>query len=157
MEERTPDTSYVEMTELVIPENINPLGSVLGGYVLHLIDTAGAISASRFCSNTVVTASIDSVDFKHPVRVGEVLNLKGRVNWAGTTSMEVGVDVYSENLNSGRRNLTCTAFLTFVAVDKDLNKVNVPRLITTTEEEKRCYKEAEKRRKVRIARLNSQQ
>ncbi len=153
---RKSSDSYVEMTELAIPSNANPLGKVLGGYVMHLIDIAGAISASRFCNETVVTASIDSLDFRHSIKVGEVIVLKAIVNWTGRTSMEVGVDVYSEDLKTGLRKLTCSAFLSFVAVDGKGNRLPVPSLALETDEERKCFEEAKVRREARMKRLGKE-
>src|SRR6266851_9058550 len=110
--------SRTEMTELVLPQDSNLLGNILGGRVMHLIDIAGAIAAHRHCHRQVVTASVDHLDFLNPVRVGDLIVLEAKVTRAFHTSVEVGVEVYSENYNKGERKYTTTAFLTFVALDE---------------------------------------
>src|ERR1700693_5381125 len=110
--------SRTEMTELVLPQDSNMLGNILGGRVMHLIDIAGAIAAQRHCQRQTVTASVDHLDFLNPVRVGDLIVLEAQVNRAFHTSVEVGVDVFSEDSVSGIRKHTTTAFLTFVAVDE---------------------------------------
>src|SRR5579863_258065 len=116
---RPVSASVTEMTELVLPQDSNLLGNILGGRVMHLIDVAGAIAAHRHCHLQVVTVSVDHLDFLNPVRLGELIVLEARVNRAFRTSIEVGVDVFSEDFVNGKRKHTTTAFLTFVAVDKD--------------------------------------
>src|SRR5512140_3926772 len=111
--------SRVEMVELVLPNDANPLGSILGGKVMHLIDIAAAIAAHRHCRRPVVTASMDRVDFHHPVRVGQLIILQASVNYVAHTSMEVGVKVQSEDLNTGVRLHTASAYTTFVALGPD--------------------------------------
>jgi acyl-CoA hydrolase len=97
MKMKTPGESMVEMTELVLPNDTNMLGNLLGGKLMHLVDIAGAMAAQRHCNRIVVTAAIDSVEFKHPVKAGEIIMLKAKVTWVGRTSMEVAVEVCSEN------------------------------------------------------------
>jgi acyl-CoA hydrolase len=151
---KPPRLSTVEMTEIVLPNDANPLGNMLGGRVLHLIDVAAAIAASRHCSRPCVTASIDSVHFLHPIKVGHAVLLKGQVNWAGRTSIEVGVEVYAEDFwSTGRRTHTCSALLTFVAVDPETGKPTVvPPVLPETEEEKERHRGAEERRAERLRR-----
>lgn len=151
---RPPRYSTVEMTEIVLPNDANPLGNMLGGRVLHLIDIAAAIAAARHCGRPCVTASIDSVDFLHPIKVGQAVVLKGEVNWTGKTSIEVGVEVYAEDFwNSGSRVHTCSALLTFVAVDQETGKpAPVPPVLPETEEEKERFRGGEQRRAERLAR-----
>src|SRR5258708_23487472 len=107
--------SRTEMTELVLPQASTFVGNILGGRVMHLIDIAGAIAAHRHCHRQVVTASVDHLDFLNPVRVGDLIVLEAQVNRAFHTSVEVGVDVFSEDSVAGARNHTTSAFLTFVA------------------------------------------
>ena len=115
---RPVSASRTEMTELVLPQDSNLLGNILGGRVMHLIDIAGAIAAHRHCRRQVVTASVDHLDFLNPVRVGDLIVLEAHVNRAFHTSVEVGVEVFSEDSVAGVRKHTTTAFLTFVALDE---------------------------------------
>ncbi len=127
--------SYVEMTEVVLPNDTNPLGTIFGGKVAQWVDIAGTISAIRHCRMTVVTASMGQLDFLSPVKVGQILILRSRVIYVGNTSMEVQVNIFSEDPLSGNVQKTGTAYLTYVALDSAGNKVRVPRLISETEEE----------------------
>lgn len=147
---RTVRASRTEMTELVLPQDANLLGNILGGRVMHLIDIAGAIAAHRHCHRQVVTASVDHLDFLNPVRVGDLIVLEAHVNRAFHTSVEVGVDVFSEDSAAGARKHTTSAFLTFVALDELGRPVQVPPLIVKTSEERRRYREAGMRRDLRI-------
>lgn len=151
---KPPRLSAVDMTELVLPNDANPLGNMLGGRVLHLIDIAAAIAAARHCGRPCVTASIDGVDFLHPIKVGHVIMLKAQVNWAGRTSIEVGVEVYSDDVwYTGQRTHTCSALLTFVALDAVTGKPTaVPPVLPETEEEKARYLGAQSRREERLRR-----
>ncbi|MFZ5814820.1 MAG: acyl-CoA thioesterase [Bacillota bacterium] len=150
---KPPRLSAVEMTEVVLPNDANPLGNMLGGRLLHLIDMAAAVAAIRHAGRPCVTASFDSVDFLTPVHVGEACILKGKVTWVGRTSLEVAVDVYAENLLTGNRRHTTTAFTTFVALDPVTGKpAPVPALEPETEEERRCFEEGKRRREERLAR-----
>src|SRR6202162_5978706 len=115
---RPVSASRTEMIELVLPQDANLLGNILGGRVMHLIDIAGAIAAHRHCHLQVVTASVDHLDFLNPIRVGDLIVLESQVNRAFHTSIEVGVEVFSEDF-AGKRKHTTTAFLTFVAIDQD--------------------------------------
>ena len=141
------------MTELVLPQDANLLGNILGGRVMHLIDIAGAIAAHRHCLRQVVTASVDHLDFLNPVRVGDLIVLEAQVNRAFHTSVEVGVEVFSEDSVAGVRKHTTKAFLTFVALDDAGKPAPVPPLIRKTAEEDRRYREAGERRKARLATL----
>lgn len=140
----------VEMTELVLPNDTNLLGNLLGGKLMHLVDIAGAIAAQRHCNRIVVTAAIDSVEFKHPVKAGEIIILKAKVTWVGRTSMEVAVEVFSENYLTGERKFTNKAYLTFVAVDSDGKPVEVCGLLVETDEERDEYEAASSRRCERL-------
>lgn len=152
MNEKTPGDSLVEMIELVLPNDTNLLGNLLGGRLMHWIDLAGGMAAQRHCNRTVVTATIDSVDFKHPVKVGEMVKLKSRVTWVGRTSLEVVVEVYSENYLSGETKFTNKAYLTFVAVDENGKPTPVPGLRVEAEEERKEFAMAEQRRSERLRR-----
>jgi acyl-CoA hydrolase len=148
---RPVSSSRTEMMELVLPQDANLLGNILGGRVMHLIDIAGAIAAHRHCHRQVVTASVDHLDFLNPVRLGELIVLEAQVNRAFHTSIEVGVEVYSENFSAGTRKHTTTAFLTFVSIDEEGRPCAVPAVIPKTKEERRRYREAGERREARLA------
>lgn len=147
---KSPQSSSVEMTELVLPNDTNLLGNLLGGKLMHWIDIAGAMAASRHSNKTVATVALDSLDFRHPTRMGELVILKAKLTWTGRTSMEVAVNVYAENIKSGNIILTNQAFITFVALDDDGNPSPVPPLIPQSDEEKRNFVEAEIRRSERL-------
>jgi acyl-CoA hydrolase len=148
---RPVSASRTEMIEMVLPQDANLLGNILGGRVMHLIDIAGAIAAHRHCHRQVVTASVDHLDFLNPVRLGELIVLEAQVNRAFHTSVEVGVEVFSENYSKGERKHTTTAFLTFVALDEIGHPSPVPPVILKTLEERRRFREAGERRKARLA------
>jgi acyl-CoA hydrolase len=137
--------------EICLPNDSNTLGSMLGGHVMHLVDLCGAIAAMRHARCPVVTASIDQMTFLHPVRIGELVRLKSQVNRVFRTSMEVGVKVWVENLQSPSLRHTSSAYLTFVALDKSGNRVVLPPIVPETEDEKRRYAEAAERRAYRLA------
>jgi acyl-CoA hydrolase len=138
------------MLEVVLPDDANPLGNILGGKVMHLIDIAGAVAAHRHSHRHVVTASVDSLDFVRPIRVGQIILLQAQVTRAFHTSMEVGVNVYLEDYISGERHQTSSAFVTYVAVGEDGKPTAVPALVPRTAEEKRRYREALERRRRRL-------
>ncbi len=144
--------SRSEMTEIVLPAQTNPLGKLLGGQVMHLVDMVAAMAAHRHSNSYVVTASVDYIDFRNPINLGEIVNLKSQVNRVFRTSMEVGVEVFSENAMTGERKHTTTAYVTFVAIDEytGLPKPVVPLVVKATEERRR-FREAAKRREVRLA------
>jgi acyl-CoA hydrolase len=144
--------SVIEMREMVLPNDTNLLGNLLGGRLLHLIDIAGAMVAQRFSSHIVATVSIDNVDFKYPSRVGNIVTLKAKLTWAGRTSMEVIVNVYTEDFLTGETKFTNKAYLTFVAVDTSGKPTAVPKLLVETEEEKKEFALAEKRHEDRLKR-----
>lgn len=144
--------SQSAMAEGVLPAQTNPLGKLLGGHVMHLVDVAAAMAASRHANSYVVTASVDYIDFRHPVNIGELVILEAQVNRVFNTSMEVGVEVFSENTLTGERLHTTSAYVTFVALDELTRRPKtVCPLILRTEEERRRWREAGKRRKVRLA------
>jgi acyl-CoA hydrolase len=144
--------SRSEMAEVVLPATTNPLGKLLGGHVMHLVDIAAAMAASRHSNSYVVTASMDYVDFRNAINIGEIVILKSQVNRVFHTSMEVGVKVFSENALTGERKHTTTAYVTFVAIDAVTKQPKaVAPLILKTAEEKRRWREAGARRKIRLA------
>src|ERR1700744_5827910 len=146
---RTVAESQSEMTELILPNDTNTLGNLLGGRLMHFIDLVGAMAAYRHSRTHVVTASMDHIDFIAPVHVGDLLILKSSVNRAFNTSMEVGVKVWVENTLAGMHRLVASAYLTFVAVDAQGRRVPVPQLLLETEDEKRRFQDAGHRRELR--------
>jgi acyl-CoA hydrolase len=140
-----------EYSEICLPNDANMLGNMLGGHVMHLVDLCGAIAAIRHARCPVVTASVDQMTFLHPVHVGELLLLKSQVNRVFRSSMEVGVKVWVENLQTAEVKHTSSAYLTFVAVDSAGNRVAVPPVRPETEEELRRYEQAAERRAYRLA------
>ncbi len=139
------------MAEIVLPNDTNPLGYLLGGRLMHWIDLAAAMSAHRHSHSYAVTASIDHLDFVTPVHVGDLVVLKSSVNRAFNTSMEVGVKVWVESYIEGTTTHVSSAYLTFVAVDRKGNHQIVPEVIAETAEEKRRYEDAGRRREQRKA------
>jgi acyl-CoA hydrolase len=144
--------SRSEMAEVVLPAQTNALGKLLGGHVMHLVDIAAAMAAHRHSNSYVVTASVDYIDFRNPVNLGEIVMLKSQVNRVFHTSMEVGVEVCSENVLTGERKQTTTAYVTFVAIDEKTRRPKeVCPLILKTAGERRRHREAGERRKMRLA------
>lgn len=139
------------MVQVVLPNDANPLGYILGGTVMHLIDIAGAIASYRHTRQRVVTAAVDGLQFLHPIRVGDLIILNARVTATFRTSLEVEVRVMSERSLTGERKLTSHAYLTFVAIDADGRRVEVPDLVLETDEERARAAEAEERRQQRLA------
>ena len=142
--------SATEMVQVVLPNDANPLGFMLGGTVMHLVDIAGAIASHRHTRSRVVTVAVDDLQFLHSIKVGDLIVLKARVTCTFRTSLEVQVDVYSEEALTGRRKLTSNAFLTFVAVDGSGEPTDVPPLAVETDEERRVCEEAHARRAQRL-------
>jgi acyl-CoA hydrolase len=138
------------MVQVVLPNDANPLGFMLGGSVMHLIDIAGAIAAHRHARMMMVTASVDSLQFLHPIQVGDLIILNARVTAVFTTSLEVEVCVFSERALTGERQMTSTAFLTFVAFRRTGETLTIPPLLLETEDEQRQAREAGARRAARL-------
>ena len=151
MEGKAVRESASEYSEIALPNDANGFGNVLGGKVMHLVDLAAAMAGMRHAHQPVVTASVDSLHFLHPVHIGELLMLRSSVNRVFRSSMEIGVKVVTEKLMTGVRLHTCSAYLTFVAIDRDGKAISIPPVIPETEEEKRRYREAGERRKYRLA------
>ena len=151
---RSAGVSQSEMTELILPNDTNPLGNLLGGRLMHFIDLVAAMAAYRHARSYVVTASMDHIDFIAPVHVGDLLLLKSSVNRAYRTSMEVGVKVWAETAIEGTRRHVASAYLTFVAVNKAGAPVPVPQLGTENTEEQRRVDDAGRRREQRQAELS---
>ncbi len=148
---KTVAETAAEMVERVLPNDANPLGNLLGGKVMHLIDIAGAISAHRHARSQVVTVAVDNLDFLYPIRVGELVVLRAHITRTFRTSMEAEVRVYREDYLTGARQQTSSAFVTYVALDPTGKPQEVPPLIPRTKEERRRYREALERRRLRLA------
>jgi acyl-CoA hydrolase len=143
--------SASEYAEIALPNDANVLGNVLGGKVMHLVDVAGAMAAIRHARRAVVTASVDHMNFLYPIHIGQLIILHSSVNRVFRSSMEVGVKVMAEDLLKGEVRHTCSAYLTFVALDAEGKRVEIAPIIPETEEEKRRYEEAGQRRQYRLA------
>ena len=150
MEAKTVSQSKVEIAQVMMPEHANPAGNVHGGNLLKLVDQAGAIVAARHTHSNVVTASVDRVDFISPAYIGNLVFIKASMNYVSKTSMEVGVRVEAECLKTGTHTHIGSAYLTFVALDKNDKPTEVPGLVLETESEKRRYEDAKKRRENRL-------
>jgi len=155
MEAKRASESETEMVQVVLPNDANPLGFILGGTVMHLIDIAGAIACHRHTRTLLVTAAVDGLEFLHPIKVGDLIILKARVTCVFTTSLEVRVEVFSEETLTGKRTLTSRAFLMFVAINRAGAKLKIPGLIVETEEERRECEAAHARRAGRLARKST--
>jgi acyl-CoA hydrolase len=142
--------SRTEMVEVVLPQDANIMGNVLGGRVMHLLDIAAAITAHRHCRSAAVTASVDHIDFRSPIRVGDLIILKASINRSFRTSMEIGVKVFSEDMLTGDQKHTTSAYLTFVALDEEHRPKIVPQVIPETAEDRRRFRDALARRKYRL-------
>ena len=156
MEGRFVRESASEYSELALPNDANGLGNLLGGKIMHLVDLAGAIAAIKHARSPVVTASVDHMDFIQPVHIGQLVRLRASVNRAFRTSMEVGVKVWVEDLIRGEELHVSSAFLTFVAVTKEGERVPVPPIIPETDDERRRYERAGVRREYRLAHRRSE-
>lgn len=147
---RTVSDSQHETSELMMPQDANNLGHVFGGVMLAMMDKAAAVAAFRHARRACVTASIDRVDFREPIHVGDLVVMKASVNFAGRTSMEVGVRVEAEDMISGLRRHTNSAYLTFVSVDRNGRPVEVAELVPETDEQRRRFAAAQERRRRRL-------
>lgn len=142
---------------MMLPQHSNNLGLVFGGVILAMMDTASAVCAIRHARSICVTASVDRVDFREPIHLGDLVIMKCSVNFVGRTSMEVGVRVESEDLQTGSRRHTNSCYLTFVAIDRNGKPIEVPRLVPETEDELRRYEAAKARRQRRLEERTSEQ
>lgn len=149
--EKPVSASEVVMTQLVLPSHTNALDTIFGGVIMSWIDICGAIAAQRHSGKSVVTASIDELNFVAPVKKGWVVNLKAKVNFVSRTSLEVGVRADAENPSTGEMFHTTTAYMTFVAIGSDGKPAVVPRLILETDDDRRRFAEGQRRRDLRIA------
>jgi uncharacterized protein (TIGR00369 family) len=151
MEGKRVRESSAVMAQQMNPQDTNPAGNVHGGVIMKLIDTAAGAVAVRHARSNAVTASIDRLDFHNPIFIGDFVTIRASLNLVGRTSMEVGVRVESENLITGERRHMASAYLTFVALDKDGRPTPLPQLILETDDEKRRNREAKARRETRLA------
>jgi acyl-CoA hydrolase len=147
---RTVSSSQSEMTEIILPNDTNTLGNLLGGRLMHFIDITGAMAAYRHSRTHVVTAAMDHIDFIRPVHLGDLLTLKSSVNRAFATSMEVGVKVWAENTRTGEIAHVASAYLVFVAINQQGERQRVPKVIPETADEIRRYEGATRRRENRM-------
>jgi len=150
MEGKKVRDSSVVMAQQMNPQDANPAGNVHGGVIMKLIDTAAGVAAIRHARSNAVTASVDRLDFYHPVFVGDFVTLRASVNFVGRSSMEVGVRVESENIITGERLHTSTAYLTYVSLDRNGKPLPLPPLILETEKQRRRHGEAKTRREMRL-------
>jgi acyl-CoA hydrolase len=148
---RPVSASITTMTELMMPNQANLLGNVFGGVILALVDRVAAAAAIRHARGACVTVAVDRVDFREPIHVGELVIARATVNYVGRTSLEVGVRIEAENLVNGERRHTNSCFVTFVAIDEHERPRRVAPVIPETDEEKRRYEAAQRRRRLRIA------
>ncbi len=156
MKEKTVSESKLMIVQQMVQADANLAGNVHGGVIMKLIDSTAGLVAARHASSNVVTASIDRLDFYHPVYVGELLKINASINYAGTTSMEIGARVQAENVMTGESRHTASAYLTYVALDKNGKPSKIPPLGLTNEEEERRNQEAAERRKIRLAERSSE-
>lgn len=147
---KPPSESKIQMTELVLPNDANVLGNVLGGRVMHWIDLAAATAAHKHCNSICVTAAIEGLSFLNPIKVGQLAHLEGRVVYTGNTSLMTKVDVYSEDMNTGEIKKTSEAYLAFVNLDENGKPQTVPPLLVQTDEEKAEFEKVQEIRKKHI-------
>lgn len=150
MQARHPSESEAIMAELMMPQHANVMGNVFGGVILALVDRVAAVCAIRHSRRPCVTVSVDKVDFREPIHVGELITAYARVNFAGKTSMEVGVKIVAENVLTGEKRHTNSCYVTYVALDEAGQPTEVPPILPQTEDEKRRYDRAAKRRATRV-------
>jgi acyl-CoA hydrolase len=151
---KSPSETALQLSQVMLPEDANSAGNVHGGTIMKLVDNAAYVVAVRHSRKNCVTLAVDSFKFLYPVYVGELLIIKASINYAGRTSMEIGVRVEAEHLITGSIRHTASAYLTFVALGKDGRPVPVPPVLPETEDEKRRLQEAEKRRQMRLKLLS---
>lgn len=150
MQTKHPQDTYVIMSELVLPNDTNTLGNLMGGRLMHWMDIAAAISAQKHCNCPVVTASVDNVSFNNPIKLGNLLTIEAKLTRSFNTSMEVYLKVWGEDLSAQYKYLTNEAYLTFVALDPHGKPRKVPQLVPETEEEMKMFEGALRRRQVRL-------
>ncbi len=150
MQTRTPAESYTLMTELVLPNDTNVFGNLMGGRLMYWMDIAAAIAAQRHCNAPVVTASVDNISFENPIKLGNTVHIEAKVTRAFTSSMEVHLKVWGEDFTQQYKYKSNEAYYTFVALDPNRRARPVPQLIPETEEEKKLFEGALRRRQVRL-------
>lgn len=150
MKAKAVSESQVEMTEIVMPQDTNTLGTIFGGRVMQWMDIAAAICGFRHCRTAVVTACVDALGFHSPIKIGEIVSIKASVNYTGKTSMEIGVRVDAEDPITGQKKHASSAYFTFVATDNTGRPIPVPPVKPVSAVEKRRYKDGEKRRATRL-------
>lgn len=150
MQQKRPKDSHNIMSELVLPNDTNTLGNLMGGRLMHMMDIAGAISGMRHCNCPVVTASVDNVSFTSPIRLGNLLIIESKVTRAFNTSMEIYMKVWGEDLHAQYRYFTNEAYFTFVALDPNGKPRKVPELVPETEEDQKMFDGALRRRQLRL-------
>ena len=150
MKDKHPKDSHVIMSELVLPNDTNTLGNLMGGKLMHWMDIAAAIAAQKHCNCPVVTASMDNISFNNPIKLGNVLTIESKVMRTFNTSMELYLRVWGEDLSAQYKYLTNEAYATFVALDPNGKPRKVPQLVPETEEEQKMYEGALRRRQVRL-------
>lgn len=149
-ESKKPSDSYTIMNEIVLPNDTNTLNNLMGGRLLHWMDIVAAISAQKHCNNIVVTASVDGVSFKEPIRLGDVVTLEAYVTRSFNTSMEVYIEVYAQNIPRNEKYKCNDAYYTFVAIDSRNKPIVVPAIVPETELEQLKYEGALRRRQIRL-------
>ncbi|HVU95732.1 MAG TPA: acyl-CoA thioesterase [Puia sp.] len=147
---KTASESLIVMTELVLPNDTNVFGNLMGGRLMYWMDIASALSASKHCNAPVVTASVDNISFENPIKLGNVVHIEAKVSRAFNSSMEVHMKVWGEDLPQQYRYKSNEAYYTFVALDPNRRPRTVPELLPETEEEKRLYDGALRRRQLRL-------
>ena len=152
MERRTPEASAVETTHLVLPPDTNAHGTAFGGRIMEWMDITASIAAGRHCRQAAVTANVDDLTFERPIRLGDIVVIRARVNYAGKTSMEIGVRVEREERKSGVREHCLTGYFTFVAIGPDGKPATVPPIEPENEVDERRFQDALARRQVRLER-----
>ena len=150
MKSKSPDESRTIMNELVLPNDTNTLNNLMGGRLLYWMDIAAAITAQKHCNSIVVTASVDNVSFKHPIKLGDLVSIEAQVTRAFTTSLEIRMTVWAQNLRTGTKVRSNTAYYTFVAIDDQGKKKKIPQLVPETEAQKQLYEDALRRRELRL-------
>jgi acyl-CoA hydrolase len=150
MKGKSSKESFTIMNELVLPNDTNTLNNLMGGRLLHWMDIAAAISAQKHCNRIVVTASVDNVSFQHPIKLGDVITIEAKVSRAFTTSVEVRLDVYAQNIPSGTKVKSNEAYYTFVALDQNGRTIPVPPMLPETADEIELYEGALRRRQLRL-------
>ncbi len=147
---KSPNESYVSMTELVLPNDTNTLNNLMGGRLMHWMDVVSAIAGQKHCNSIVVTASVDNISFRSPIQLGNVVTLRAKATRAFNSSVEIRIDVDAENIPEGKKVASNSAYFTFVAVDKNGHPVEIPEVVPETQEEIELYNGALRRRQLRL-------